>query len=82
MKYFPFPIGCQIALTRMCNPEVVWLLYTDPWLLVLLAFYMFVFHLPHFITSFSLGRRNLAVLCVLALTKQTSMVDQRWLLQT
>lgn len=81
MKYFPFPVGCQVALTLRVAQKGHGPC-TLTWLLVLLDFHVFVFHLPHFITSFSLGRRNLVVLCVLALTKQTAMVDQHWLLQT
>lgn len=86
MKYFPFPIGCRVALIPMAGPEVSWLLYAN------LAsgsfrrsFVPLFFHLlvssPH---SFKEEKKktNLALLYVFVLTKQTSMVGQRWLPQT
>lgn len=73
MKGFPFPIGCQVALTCLFSPEEAWLWYTD--LAPSSVRLSFVFPFPHFPGLTFPGKKDLAVLSVLALTKHLWWID-------
>lgn len=86
MKYFPFPIGCRVALIPMPAQKCLgsWMLI---WLLVLSDVRLYPCFSTcsfHHLTLLRKKKKktNLALLYVFVLTKQTSMVGQRWLPQT